>query len=375
MTADGDGAANYADSNDSDGPLGDQDGDGVNNSTEVTYMMNPNVPDSDGDGVQDGTEFGPNEEPADSDGDGTIDALDLDSDGDGKPDSDEGDGDDDGDGAPNFRDANDSDGPFVDLDYDGLTNVRETELGLNPNLADSDGDGIDDLAEVVDPDAPADTDGDGTIDALDTDSDDDGVPDVIESREDFDKNGRIDRLDPTTATVVGHDGKKMALKVLTEGARLSDTKFVKDPIPDLLWTVIKHLRLGGLSFEVKDLPVGGSATVQVLIDRRFLWGTRYWKYDPVFGYYEIPCRVSGNTLTLKLEDGGIGDADHRKDGTIVDPGFIEEPVETTEEPAPSVSSSGGGGCSLSRGPASFPDALTFLLPVLLIWIVKRRRAI
>ncbi len=373
--ADGDGAPNYADSDDSDGPLGDQDGDGVNNSTEVTYMMNPNVPDSDGDGISDGVEFGSNTEPADSDGDGVPDALDLDSDGDGKSDSDEGIADDDGDGAPNFRDANDNDGPFVDLDQDGLSNVRETELGLNPNLADSDGDGIDDMVEVQDPNAPVDTDGDGTIDALDTDSDGDGVPDGTESREDFDGNGHIDRLDPTTATVVGHKGMRMALKVLTDGARLSDTKFVKDPVPDLLWSIIKQFRLGGLSFEVRNLPVGGSATVQILIERRFAPGTRYWKYDPVVGYYTIPCAVSGNGLTLELVDGGIGDVHPIPDGTIVDPGFIEEPVETTSEPQPSVSSSGAGGCSLAREPGSLADALSFLLPVLLVWIVKRRRSL
>jgi PKD repeat protein len=72
--ADGDGAADYVDLNDGDGPLGDQDQDGVNNSTEVTYMMNPNAVDSDQDSVNDGTEFGPLPWPLDSDGDETIDA-------------------------------------------------------------------------------------------------------------------------------------------------------------------------------------------------------------------------------------------------------------------------------------------------------------
>jgi|GEM_PF-2016161 len=66
----------------------------------------------------------------------------------------------------------------LDTDGDGLTDAQEAEIGTDPENPDSDGDGYTDFQEVgPDPASPRDTDGDGTIDALDMDSDNDGVPD------------------------------------------------------------------------------------------------------------------------------------------------------------------------------------------------------
>lgn len=63
---------------------------------------------------------------------------------------------------------------------DGVADGRELELGLDPDAADSDGDGISDADEAGDDDlgtAAPDTDGDGLVDPLDDDSDGDGVGD------------------------------------------------------------------------------------------------------------------------------------------------------------------------------------------------------
>lgn len=69
-----------------------------------------------------------------------------------------------------------------DVDRDGLSNGTERALGLSPFQSDTDGDGIPDLEEVgPDSAAPRDSDGDGTIDALDSDSDNDLINDNIEA--------------------------------------------------------------------------------------------------------------------------------------------------------------------------------------------------
>ncbi|WP_062058211.1 fibronectin type III domain-containing protein [Sediminicola sp. YIK13] len=69
----------------------------------------------------------------------------------------------------------------VDSDNDGLLDGQETTLGTDPNNPDTDGDGINDGVEVGDDlNNPLDEDGDGIIDALDSDildSDNDGVVD------------------------------------------------------------------------------------------------------------------------------------------------------------------------------------------------------
>ena len=80
----------------------------------------------------------------------------------------------------------------VDTDGDGLTDVRERELGTDPTLADTDGDGLGDGYEVVRGTNPlvADTDGDGLSDGLEaaycsnplvTDTDGDGLLDGREA--------------------------------------------------------------------------------------------------------------------------------------------------------------------------------------------------
>lgn len=71
--------------------------------------------------------------------------------------------------------------PIIDSDSDGLGDDEETKLGTNPHLADSDQDGIPDNEEVgSNISLPLDTDGDGTIDALDIDDDGDGLSTSIE---------------------------------------------------------------------------------------------------------------------------------------------------------------------------------------------------
>ena len=128
--------------------------------------------DSDGDGLTDQQETA-----ADADGDVVPNFLDLDSDADGDTDEEEGDGDVDGDGTPDFLDdTDDRGGTDDDDDDDGLSNDEEVAIGTDPALADSDDDGVDDSEEVGrDAAAPRDTDGDGTIDPLDSDDDNDGL--------------------------------------------------------------------------------------------------------------------------------------------------------------------------------------------------------
>ncbi len=203
-----------------DVPPTDNDGDGLSNALEATLGTNPNDADTDDDGVLDGAE--PNLA-SDTDGDGLINALDEDSDNDGlfdgtelgvdvapaatdvtrghftadadkttttRPllaDTDGGsvrDGveDTNRNGAvdPGERNPND---PLddvtlpTDTDGDGLPDVLETALGTDPNDADTDDDGVLDGAE---PNFASDTDGDGLINALDEDSDNDGLLDGTE---------------------------------------------------------------------------------------------------------------------------------------------------------------------------------------------------
>ncbi|WP_250031380.1 hypothetical protein [Paractinoplanes maris] len=163
---------------------GDHDADGVVDVVELRFGASPLLADSDGDGLTDRTE---------------IEQLATDT----RPNNPDSDGDGVGDGAE-------------DADGDGLTNLREQELGTKLTDADTDGDGLADGAEVAqgrdplvadnppppvsEPTPPVTT----TPTAVDTDGD--GLPDSTE-RDDSE-------TDPANADTDG-DG-------LTDGAEISE---------------------------------------------------------------------------------------------------------------------------------------------------------
>jgi hypothetical protein len=75
---------------------------------------------------------------------------------------------------------------FIDSDMDNISDINETIFGTDPNNPDTDNDGIYDGIEIIDYSSSEDSDGDGLIDALDSDNiisndtDNDGVSDSRE---------------------------------------------------------------------------------------------------------------------------------------------------------------------------------------------------
>ena len=192
----------------------DTDGDGLTDEEEKITKTDSLLKDTDGDGISDSEEVGTDiNNPHDTDNDGVIDALDLDDDNDGlstlieerigtsplHSDTDE-------DGISDLdevgKDTNkpidtDEDGNInaldTDDDDDGINTATEILLGTNFLLADTDGDGLSDAQEIGElMDKPIDKDGDGTIDALDTDDDSDkdgdGLTDIVEAQLNTDPN-------------------------------------------------------------------------------------------------------------------------------------------------------------------------------------------
>ncbi|MDH3698130.1 MAG: gliding motility-associated C-terminal domain-containing protein, partial [Flavobacteriaceae bacterium] len=196
---DGEGDVNYRDiDDDNDGIPTDEedaneDGDPTNDDTDddgTPDYLDPDQPDDmdfDGDGVPDSVDV-------DDDGDGILDSEeDPNLDGDDDPTTDPQDTD--GDGNPDHLD--------IDADNDGIPDNVEgqpTDGYIPPSGEDADEDGLDDAYE---PDGidPQDTDGDGTPDYLDQDSDNDTVPDNNEGN-DFNFDGIPDQ----TFTGVDTDG-------------------------------------------------------------------------------------------------------------------------------------------------------------------------
>ncbi len=89
-----------------------------------------------------------------------------------------------------------SENKIEDSDGDGLSDQYEESIGTEPYLSDTDGDGLDDGIEVgADHAHPLNSDADRYINALDYDDDNDGLPTILESRDDTDKDGLKSYLD------------------------------------------------------------------------------------------------------------------------------------------------------------------------------------
>ena len=185
----------------------DSDNDGIIDALE---------PDDDNDGVPTFTEVmdGLALLDTDVDNDGLSNWRDPEADGDTIADGIEGIGDNDGDGIPNYLDPNDEDGPTGDLDGDGLTNAQEASVGTDPNLADTDGDGLCDgtlaitgvCAAGENALAGQNSDGVGPIDALEPDDDGDGILTSTEILDSFTHGNNIDGTGGTNWRDTDADG-------------------------------------------------------------------------------------------------------------------------------------------------------------------------
>lgn len=172
------------------GATGDPDGDGLTNIREYQLGTNPRNPDTDGDGLPDGWEVLYGLDPLNPNGDNGANG---DPDHDGVTNIDEyhngtspNGQDTDNDGLPdawetqyglNPNDATGDNGASGDPDHDGLTNIREFQLGTDPTNPDTDGDGLPDGWEVAYGLDPLDPNGDNGANG---DPDHDGVTNIDE---------------------------------------------------------------------------------------------------------------------------------------------------------------------------------------------------
>lgn len=204
-------------------PIGiDQDGDGLSDPEEEELGTDPTDADSDDDGLPDEAEIDGGSDPGrcDSDADGLSDGLEagvvtpgvgtdpaagcfvadadpgtttdpIDADTDGGTLAD-GDEDRDGNGRIDAWETDPNDpADDVDEDTDGIPDALEDDCDEGGPPDDRDADGIPDAVEGLE-----DTDGDGSPDFCDPDDDDDGIPTVEEGGGDSDGDGIPDNEDP-----------------------------------------------------------------------------------------------------------------------------------------------------------------------------------
>jgi Neocarzinostatin family/Carboxypeptidase regulatory-like domain len=153
-------------------------------------------------------------------------------------------------------------------------------------------------------------------------SDDDGVPDVVEdggpNGGDGNNDGTQDSEQANVTSLPNAVDDQYVTLASPEGSTLADVTAI-DPGSLPPPPAGTELPAGVFSFELRDLPLGGSATVDVFLPE----GTEidsYLKFQNDAWLEFAEATITGNHVSLALVDGGAGDADGVANGVIVDPG-------------------------------------------------------
>jgi hypothetical protein len=182
---------------------------------------------------------------------------------------------------------------------------------------------------------------------------------------------------PNQATATGSGA---ARAVISGGAWVVDTAnsvgFIpltghpkSPPTPPPVGYAFPH---GLLDFTLINGAAGSAATVTITYPTALPAGTVYWKYGPSPNgfncsgsacasphWYQMPATISGNTVTLTIVDGGVGDDDLAANSVIVDQGGPGVP---------------GAGATAVPTLSEWAMALLAMLMVLGAWHHERRAA-
>ena len=155
-----------------------------------------------------------------------------------------------------------------------------------------------------------------------------GVADDMEpGYSDLDNDGRNDNDQPLMRVYKSRKGQSLIGINAVEGVSRINCFTSIDPesIPD---EPRPKLRYGLMVFNVALNQIGGTARFELYLPEKPRIEARWYKYDPINGWYEFPVEIDGDKYYIEITDGGFGDADGVANGIIVDPiGLAEMSTE------------------------------------------------
>ena len=190
------------------------------------------------------------------------------------------------------------------------------------------------------------------------DSDGNGVPDIQQVTDgtiDLDNDGYFD-VSSSTYKMVSTNGISFGLEASNNVTSIDFLKSI-DP-DDILDTVGKpsDLDFGLIQFKISVANIGDTAQVKIYFSQPV--GTTWYKYDLINGWTDYsrdyPANVEfssdGQSVLLRLIDGGAGDSDGVANGIIVDPsgpGAVASVLSISSASGGSGGGGGGGGCFIA----------------------------
>jgi hypothetical protein len=146
-----------------------------------------------------------------------------------------------------------------------------------------------------------------------------GVADNVEPKySDLDNDGLNDNEQPLMRVYKSRKGQSLIGINAVEGVSQINcfTSIEPESIQD---EPRPKLRYGMMVFNVTLDQIGGTARFDLYLPEKPRIESKWYKYDPINGWYEFPVDIDGDKYYVEITDGGYGDADGVVNGIIVDP--------------------------------------------------------
>jgi len=263
--------------------------------------------------------------------------------------------------------------PDTDTDADTIADCIDS---------DDDDDGIPDNDDVfpLDDTESLDTDEDGTGDNADLDDDNDGINDTTElsgpNAGDGNNDGTQDHLQNNVACLESYTTQGYVVLETPPGISLSDCQVADNPSPVNAPTEM-NFDYGFFDFTISGLTPGGSTSLTMTLPSGVTADT-YYKYsqtpaNPTDHWYEFMhdgqtgAEINANVITLHFVDALRGDDDLTQDSKVIDlgaPGFDSsaadlEPTATITSPAADITITAGDSVNFEGSVISGNTPFTF----------------
>jgi hypothetical protein len=146
-----------------------------------------------------------------------------------------------------------------------------------------------------------------------------GVADEVEpGYSDLDNNGQNDNDQRLMRVYKSRIGQSLiGIKAIAGVSQINCfTSIDPESIPD---EPRPKLRYGLMVFNVSLDRPGDTAKFELYLPEKPRVESKWYKYDPINGWYEFPVEIDGDKYFIEITDGGFGDADGVENGIIVDP--------------------------------------------------------
>ncbi|MGA8019058.1 MAG: fibronectin type III domain-containing protein, partial [Desulfobacterales bacterium] len=146
-----------------------------------------------------------------------------------------------------------------------------------------------------------------------------GVADDLEpGYSDLDNDGQNDNDQPLMRVYKSRKGQSLIGINAVEGVSQINC-FTSIEAESILDEPRPKLRYGLMVFNVTLDQIGATARFELYLPEKPRIESKWYKYDPINGWYEFPVDSDGDKYYIEITDGGIGDADGVVNGIIVDP--------------------------------------------------------